>query len=292
MRARPFVSLAALFGSTLAVATAGAQSVIPDTTAAAAAGLDSSAAVRGRAALIGRVHAENGAAIPDAELTVVGGGEGTTGDRADRSGRTGPGGAFRVDSIAPGKYFVRVRRLGYNPLYFSATLAGDQTRRIDVELNPLPARLSAVKVRARSGFGGFAERRLRDFEFRRRMGFGRFYTRDDLALYSGRMLSDALRFAWPFAGCRGYTGQYGYGGFGGYGASTNSSLDVGRGCPVRVSLDGGLAQPVDVMSGLPISSVEALEIYRSGWAPAQFLTGGNTNAALVVVWTGTETSDP
>ena len=181
-----------------------------------------------------------------------------------------------------------VRRLGYEPLYFSATLDRGVARRIDVELTPLPAQLSEVKVRARSGFDTYAERRLRDFEYRRRAGFGRFYTRDDLRTYEGRLFSDALRFAWPFAGCRGYgastsnyAGAVGYGGFG----------SAGRGCPVVVSIDGQLAQPLGLAMDLPVSQIEAMEIYRPGDAPPQFVNSSFYGAALVVVWTGTESSD-
>lgn len=274
----------AVGAQTPAVPTATRDTAVTTT----AARIDSSPAAPGRAAILGRVHTPHGTAVSEAELTVIGGDTHRAGHEEGPSVRTGPGGAFRIDSIVPGRYFVRVRRLGYQPLYFSATLDRGAARRIDVELTPLPAQLSEVKVRARSGFDANAERRLRDFEFRRRAGFGRFYTRDDLHAYEGRLFTDALRFAWPFAGCRGYgayTSSYaGAARFGGFG-------NVGRGCPVVVSIDGQPAQPLGFAIDLPVSQIEAMEIYRPGDAPPQFVNGSTYGAALVVIWTGTESSD-
>lgn len=273
--------------------TAPAVQTPPSDAPAAALGIDSAPAVRGRAALIGRVHTPQGESLGDAELTVLGEGA-RPGDVDGRSVRTGPGGAFRIDSITPGRYFVRVRRLGFTPLYFSATLDGNAPRRIDVELDALPARLATVDVRAKSGFGKYADRRLQDFEQRRRFGFGRFYTRDDLRVYDGRLLSDALpsvtfgtsRFrdytAFMPAGtlglaqcgsrASGYNG-FAYGAGYGYGYGAGAGWD-GRGRNATcISINGAPALPADVAVDVPIQNVEALEVY----------------GPVVVVWTGGET---
>ncbi|GJG87217.1 hypothetical protein tb265_23980 [Gemmatimonadetes bacterium T265] len=232
-------------------------------------------------------------AVADAELTVLGDhGAGAAGD--GRSVRTRPGGTFRIDSIPPGRYFVRVRRLGFEPLYFSATLDGGAARRIDVELKVLPAQLGEVNVRGASGYSGFAERRLRDFESRRRVGFGRFYTRDDLKAFDGRFLSDAFPYlalgvthhgvdafspfpTWVgYGGCalyRGYSGAR-YGGLG-YARGTWGGPGAGLGCDVGVSIDGAPPIPGDVAADYPVSQIEALEVYNR----------------IVVVWTGAETND-
>lgn len=279
----------------VAVRSLGAQSApaaVPATAPATAdgavvPGLDSTPAAPGRAALIGRVHTAGAVQIADAELTLLsdaGRADAARGSTVDgRSVRTGPGGAFRLDSILPGRYFVRARRLGFAPLYFSATLDRGKTRRIDVELSPLATRVAAVDVRGESGYGSAPEQRFRDFELRRNIGIGRFFTRDDLKPFEGRTLADALRYLAatippqadfsslaPFTGLGCTAGTYstpsGFA-FSGYG--------IYRGRAARsicVSLNGRLPIAGDVAFDWPVSSVEALEVY----------------GRVLVVWTGAE----
>ncbi len=125
-------------------------------------------------------------------------------------------------------------------------------------------------MRAKSGYDGFAEKRLRDFEFRRRAGFGRFYTRDDLKSYQGQQLSDALRYLAFGVSRRAldafspFPTSFGY-----------SACAPFRGCAPRVSINGMLPFPGDAVLNIPVRDIEALEVYGS----------------VVVVWTGTEADD-
>ena len=299
-RSRSLLAVAALIGGLVAAcAPTGARAQTSASTGTMRSGadsarLDSSGAARGSAALIGRVHTPSDVVLADVELTVLG-------DVADgrsvegRSGRSGPGGVFRIDSITPGRYFVRARRLGFAPVYFSATLDRGTTRRIDVELAPLAARLAEVDVRAQSGYGWWQERRLHDFEFRRRAGFGRFYTRDDLRPYRGWLLSNALSYVayavpqhvnypvlLPFlggevGGCSlGRRGLNGGAASGRYRVISGSAWNDGTNRRVAcISIDGAAPVSPELAADLPVDTIEALEVYGS----------------LVVVWTGAETSD-
>src|SRR5205085_2580438 len=118
-----------------------------------------------------------------------------------RSARSTPSGVYTLDSMPPGQYLVQVRRLGFVPIYFSATLKAGEKREIDVELKQLPQKLAEVKIRERSGWGPRDAGRLAEFDRRRRSTAvsARFLTRDDLvSRHRGEgSLFGALRTEWP-----------------------------------------------------------------------------------------------
>lgn len=255
---------------------------------------------RGRARLVGRVRDAEGTPLGDVELTLLGV---PPRREADRSARSREDGAYRMDDLQPGQYFARVRRLGYTPLQFSVTLARGEARTIDVELQRLPQMLSQVEIRDRSGFGSVSAWRMRDFDRRRRVGFGRFLTRDDLKRLAGGSLYGALRTQWPLALCPDALDPFGWGAAAGrawegetgrrWGAAGIGG-GVSRGCSVTVSIDGMLPVGADMAGDLPLEWVEAVEIYRGMQAPLEFgfdAASSGRNGFLVIVWTGNESAD-
>ncbi len=97
---------------------------------------------RGGGVVEGRVVDSTGAAVPGAAVTVAG-------DSGDATVVTAPDGAFRVESLAAGRYRIRIELDGFTPYTQVVDLSGD--RRLDVQLTTAPF-TETVAVSAGSPF--------------------------------------------------------------------------------------------------------------------------------------------
>ena len=238
---------------------------------------------RGKGTVAGVVKDSRGTPIEGAEVMVVG---------ADRKTVTGEGGAFRLDSVPEGRYWVGVRRLGFEPLAFSMTLQKNKLREYSVELDPLPQGLDTVKVVARSGFSG---RQARDFDRRRLAGWGSFLTRDDIERENPPELSWMVGPRLWLAPSSLQMSQMEWAtmvgimdvGSSSFGALSRSQSLSNRGCPPTVSINGGAASPGWAVNDFRPNDVEAVEIYRSGSiarVPVDFMNARGSACGVVVVW--------
>jgi hypothetical protein len=256
----------------------------------------------GRAVIYGRVLS-NARAVDSAEVSVVGvatlaGNAPVAG--AGRSVRSAVDGSFRLAGLAPGNYFLRARRLGFEPIYFSATVRPGAARQFDVELERLPVELAEVTVRARSGYSGSSARRMQDFAWRRRSGWGRFVTRDDLQRFGSTAIAEALPYVVPAFSCRGANVPRAAR----FASDVDGLVPAVRlnppaganwtalwnrvGCNVSVSVNGGPALSAELAPNFPADWIEAVEVYRGPYAPAEF---GRASGTVVVLWTGIESDD-
>ncbi|MBL8988234.1 MAG: carboxypeptidase regulatory-like domain-containing protein [Gemmatimonadetes bacterium] len=195
---------------------------------------------------------------------------------------TGTDGAFRFDNLQPGPYWFRVRRIGYEPITFSATLLADQVPNLDIRLQQSPVELPELEVQ-----GGMTAWRYFNLRRRSRSGLGRFYTRDDIARL--RPL-DAIDLA-----LRGLPGQTRFdleqanwdppaipGADAGSGSPSWRANYRGRGCPPRVSLNGNRPWPGFSLRYFHLDEIEAMEVYRPRNIPNSF--SATPACGLVVVW--------
>ncbi len=194
---------------------------------------------------------------------------------------TGADGAFRFDSLKPGPYWLRVRRIGYAPITFTATLVADQVRDLDIRLEQAPYELPELQVQ-----GGMTAWRYFDFRWRSRSALGRFYTRDDIARLRpydvvdlairglpGRTRMDLEQANWDPPSTRGI----------GYLGPTWASTRTANGlCPPGVSVNGTQPWPGYSLRDFQVEDIEAMEVYRPRHVPISF--NGNTECGLVVVW--------
>lgn len=290
---RTVACAAALLATALSGAPSRASAQPPAPVASADEGGPDTLPAAGRALVRGVVRDADGTPVPDAEVAIFGM-VGSARRDGEPTVRTDAEGGYRVANLRPGQYFARVRRLGYEPLHFSMTLARGEGRRIDVELRPLPQQLSAVTVRERSGYGARDAWRMREFDLRRRMGFGRFLTRDDLTRFGrGMQLADALRMQWPLTQCSSYDFDLGAG-MNAFDPPGSGGRWVGAGgrCRIAVSIDGTMAMDGGFLIGYPVAWTEAVELYGARNVPIQF-SGAMLQGAthLVVVWTGAQSDD-
>lgn len=191
------------------------------------------------------------------------------------STRTDGTGTFRLEHVAAGPHEVTVRRIGYAPATASVPFQANREVNRVFSLDAVVT-LDSVVVEDRS-----TARAMELFEEHRRMGIGHFLTRDSLASYEGRPMSNILD---QVQGLR--LRKIGSK------AIVTSTHKGPVGCAVPVYLDHMLIyrgaettdQPFDVNSLSP-SQVEAIEFYSGpAQTPAEY-QGLNTACGVLVIWT-------
>ncbi len=233
------------------------------------------------AALTGRVTSDESIALRGVEITIP---ELALSTRSDSSGR------FRITDIRPGNYEVVARNVGYGIMTakIEFTPNHDEERRIVLKRLPV---LEEVEINST-----YLDSRLRDFETRRKIGNGRFYTRDDLEKVGGRPLAAVIA---TVSGVRMAVGA----GNSSWIASSrvpsgNKPLDdqdVRHGarklCYAHVYIDGrivyggGDREPLFNANSLNADDIEVMEYYAGpGQTPAQYSNLGAV-CGVLVIWT-------
>ena len=224
--------------------------------------VDSSAALSGRAisAFNGRPLVGVMIAVPAARKFAV----------SDSSG------AFRLAGLPTGQQKVRIAYEGRETEEYIFGFSGHRTRKLTVVLDVDAVDLAPVVVQTR--FPDAEWRDLGGFYARRRAygGWGRFYTREDIArrhLSSLQMLlaGEGILTA----------------------ASVPTRFSYGGLCTVAVSVDGMPFREYDYET-IPIEDVAGVEVYRSdAFAPLELqssmrridVTSGRRNCGAVQIWT-------
>ncbi|MEP7002060.1 MAG: carboxypeptidase regulatory-like domain-containing protein [bacterium] len=85
---------------------------------------------------------------------------------------TGTTGRFRITGIPAGRHILELRRLGYAPLVSMVTVTEGDTVRLSFIMEPLVTTLAPTVVT-----GERPSEKMREFDARRRAGFGRFSRR-------------------------------------------------------------------------------------------------------------------
>lgn len=234
-------------------------SVVRDTSGAT---VRSDTVLRGPARLTGTVLNESGDPVRDAVVEVWRTGLSTTTDEA---------GSFDLANLPVGTHALVVRRIGFAPQQIPVHLAARSPSSANVVLEKPVRMLDAVRVSATTLFS----RRRAELEQRRRRGFGRFFTREELDRNTGLRLSDLMR---RVPGVRVYS------------SPTGNVVVFQRGssfsgpCRPTVFLDGmrlGSDEDLDFLANL--SSLEAVEVYTSATqTPPEFWGGA---CGSLVLWT-------
>lgn len=227
----------------------------------------------GLGALVGKVATPNGLPVSLAQVQAMGTKFETQTDSAGR---------FRLTELPVGPYFLRARKLGYEPVVFSATIVPRDSVDAVVVLIPFSAssrgtRLDTVRVSA--DFDRMS-RRLRGFEDRKRTARGLYISQAEITARNPQQLSDLLR------GRANVTVQRNS-------ASGDTQifgprLSISSGyCPLALIIDGTLINnaqgSIDAL--IPVTMVAAIEVYNSGTSvPGEFQRLG-TDCGAIIVWT-------
>jgi hypothetical protein len=222
-------------------------------------------------------------------------------------------GHFRL-LVPPGPKLLAARSLGYRPLMWAVTLVSGQESVQRINLSQLSIMLPGITVVAQR----YVPSRLRGFEQRRRLGFGRFMDREQIdrqvvmraadllrqipGVRVDRSRNDPLSYVVSFARCNlsavfpGATPAHGE--VGGTQVIGNSKLgkEIGPGSgpslgaartrsSVGVYIDGFRVpgDPGEALSMINANDVEAIEVYRGpSELPAEFMSD---DCAAIVIWT-------
>ena len=179
-------------------------------------------------------------------------------------------GRFAEEGLAPGRYVVEARAMGYAAGSWEVQLGDGEVLHREFELAPLGVQLDPVVVERRPSL---AEQRLRDFELRRASGRGYFLTEQQIAEAHPRTLADLFRnVPGVLLVCRG---------------SAN--------CTIRMSRAARECKPDFVLDGFPATTSTSLdmpalgiidvEVYRTlSETPLEFLKADN-QCGTIVLWT-------
>jgi hypothetical protein len=228
----------------------------------------------------GAVQDTSGKPLEGAQVEILG---------LDRTVTTPVSGAYRMDEIKPGKYWVAVRRIGFAPLRTTLNFNPGDDRRIVFQLEPLPQSLPDVEVRAEDARWA---RRYQDFLWRSRSAFGHFLTRDDIERAHPSYLSDVVRRYLPFTTTESFFTAYFPDPSGmmnrivslGPSDASRRAAEAGR-CAPSVSVNGSRPWGGWAVNDFRPEDVEAIEVYRNmRQLPAEFVGWGVGCGGLVVVW--------
>jgi hypothetical protein len=226
----------------------------------------------GKGTLAGRVTSDGGAAVGRAQVQAMGTNFFT---QTDTLGR------FRLSDLPVGPYFLRARKVGYEPVVFGVTIVRGDTVDATVTLTQFSAargqNMDTIRVTADADR---MSRRLQGFDQRKRSGRGLFVDRNEVMLRRPQNLTDLLRGRASIQVERNsQTGEavvYG------------PRLSISSGyCALALIIDGTLIQNAQggIDSYVPVDMIAAVEVYNSGTSvPSEFARLG-TDCGAIIVWT-------
>jgi hypothetical protein len=183
---------------------------------------------------------------------------------------TDSGGRFSQSGLSSGTYLVEVRAIGYGVTSWVLRLADGETGDYVFELVPIGYSLEPVVV---EGQPSYAQRRLMEFEERRRSGRGVFITTAEIERSNAATVADLLRgVPGVRLNCRS-------------GVCTVQMTRGARGiCTADWVIDGHSAS-MSSTPHLPTVGIIGIEVYRSpNEAPSEFLKA-DSQCGIVAVWT-------
>ena len=211
---------------------------------------------------------------------------------AGLSGRTDAKGVFRIVKIPAGTHEVSLRQIGYSPLVL----------KIDFSDNVITDRqfvLTAAQVLDSVVVAG-RRATIPEFEERRKLGIGRFLTRDELAEQESRRMSDVLAHIGGLRIERGTGGGQAWisGGRGQMTVYDPDPLAKAMGakpaCYVDVWLDGirlytgqagSMGQPLFNVNSMQPGDLEAIEYFAGAASvPPKYFRSG-LDCGVLVLWT-------
>lgn len=219
--------------------------------------------------------------------------------------RTDARGNYRIAEIPPGTHLVTARRIGFGALEARVTFAPNDEEERRILLSDI-TQLAQVDV-----IGTMPDMALLEFEEQRRLGLGRFLTRDQLERFDALALPSVLARL-PTIRVQAGRGSARYPALGGRNRVTLQAL-AGNSCApplfmdpprripclcyARVYVDGHLmnsgspTEPFDV-NELLVAGVEAVEWYPTPASTPARYQGLNTTCGVLVIHRRRETEKP
>lgn len=231
----------------------------------------SSTVLRGAGSARGVVRRPDGAPLAGARVAIMGSGVEDT---------TTSLGAYGMRELPTGTYTLDIRALGYLPVRRVVDIMEEGETAVDQRLEAVGTYLDTVRVTAKAVY---QSQERRDFERRRRQGFGTFMDEAYIERRQPFYVADLFRMT---PGVQVVRGNFG-------------DLVVMRGmgfddsCLPTVFVDGMRVMNLDgdLDAVVNVSAIRLVEVYpRAGMAPPQF--SAFEGCGSVVIWTGARTTPP
>src|SRR2546425_1105409 len=183
---------------------------------------------------------------------------------------TDSAGRFTQASLGAGTYILEVRAIGYGVTSWVLRLSEGELVDYVFELEPIGVDLEPIVVEGRPGY---FQRRMQEFEERRRSGRGIFITHDQIEASHAATMADLLRgVPGVRLNCRS-------------GVCTAQMTRTARGICVADWVIDGVPASMSSTPHLPVVGIVAVEIYRSpSEAPAEFLKA-DSQCGVIAIWT-------
>lgn len=243
-----------------AVREVGADSTMPPATV-----------LRGDGVVRGVVRRPDDEPLPGARVVVLGSGVEDT---------TSSLGVYGLRALPAGTYTLEVRALGYLPARHPVDIMQRGETVVDHRLEALGTFLDTVKVTAKAVF---QSRERREFEMRRRQGFGTFMDEAYIEKRQPFYVADLFRMV---PGVRVERGTFGD-------RVLMRGMGFSESCMPTVFVDGMRVMNLDgdLDAVVNVSAIRLVEVYpRAGIAPSQFQAFEGCGS--VVIWTGSRMAIP
>lgn len=210
--------------------------------------------------------------------------------------RSDSAGNFHIDNIAPGKYVVLVRLIGYAPFATELVFAPRERVERDFLLIVRPVRLAEVDVNAAKPERG----KMSEFERRRKAGLGTFITREVFEKNANHRTGDilaaqamGLEMLRIGGGKEAVASNRGRSTFKAlpYGDDADRRLGAKRACYAQVFVDGSLVyipepdRPLFDVNSIPPDQIEAIEFFAGGAQSPPELNPLGATCGTLVIWT-------
>ncbi|MGH9885772.1 MAG: carboxypeptidase-like regulatory domain-containing protein [bacterium] len=225
------------------------------------------ASARAQTVLVVQVADAGGAFVAEAQVRLP---------SLGRVARTKWDGEARFDGLEPGRHRVEVRAIGFAPSDRDVEVSGD-TVPVTFKLQRVAPTLDTVRVKQTR-----SARLLREFEDRRAIGIGRFFT--DSTLMDHRTLGLRMFLSTRVPGLK----------------VKGNGVVYGEGCKVLFYLDGFEVSPMPSgrvgrggigggngildLDEYPMHTLAGVETYTRATAPVPYNRTGNY-CALILMWT-------
>ena len=183
---------------------------------------------------------------------------------------TDSAGRFSHASLGAGTYILEVRAIGYGVTSWVLRLSDAEVVDYIFEVAPIDIELDPIVVEGRPGY---FQRRMQEFEERRRAGRGIFITHDQIEASHAATMADLLRgVPGVRLNCRS-------------GICTAQMTRTAHGVCAADWVVDGMPASVSSTPHLPVVGIVAVEIYRSpNEAPAEFLKA-DSDCGVIAIWT-------
>ncbi len=218
----------------------------------------------GRAILRGRVLAEDGSGVAEAQVAVAG---------TSQLATTQADGGFTLDSLPSGTSEVFARKIGFSPASAIVDLTVREPSQVTLVLGVTPPTLAPVRVVATMEQGlqraGFTDRR--------RFGMGRFMDAAEIERSAPIEVTDIIR---RLPGFRVVDSEFGRS------VESTRATPGQPGC-LNLFVDRGrwdIQNPGDIDRAFKVHEIAAVEAYSGDFVPQEFIVPGRS-CPTIVLWT-------